>query len=232
VSIPALRAVAAALDARLVLEIRWRAGDFDRLLDSGHALLIATLIERLRLDGWECRVEVSYALPRAQGSIDVLAWRAQQRALLVVEVKTAIPSAEATLRKLDEKVGIAAQVARDRFGWAAAHVAKLLVVDDTSTNRRRIAAHDVVFQAALPSRAAALRRWLGDPLGPVEGLLFLPPSDHGAVIRKVGGQHRVRAARSRPKRSAVNVSERLGRPDQPPEDRFPSILVGYERRDR
>ena len=37
VSVPALLSVAAALDARLDISIRWRAGDLDRLLDAGHA---------------------------------------------------------------------------------------------------------------------------------------------------------------------------------------------------
>lgn len=148
VSMPALRDVAAALDARLVLQIRWRAGDLDRLLDVDHALISAAMVRRLQLSGWESRVEVTYALRGASGSIDILAWHASTRTLLVIEVKTEISSAEAVLRKFDEKARIAASVARERFGWIAAGVSHLLVIEGSSTNRRRLHAHSPLFDAA------------------------------------------------------------------------------------
>jgi transcriptional regulator with XRE-family HTH domain len=232
VSIPALQAVAAAVDARLTLEIRWRAGDLDRLLDSDHARLSATFVDRLRADGWESRVEVTYATPRSYGSIDVLAWHAPTRTLLVIEIKTAIPSAEATLRKLDEKVAVAANVARQRFGWVAAHMAHVLVVEDTSTNRRRMDAHAALFEAALPRSGAGLRRWLADPVGAVAGRLFLSPSAVGAAIQHTGGRHRVRRPAAPSKPVPPSVEERIGGLDDNPERPSPSILVGYERRDR
>jgi len=52
-SLPAIQAVPSAVDARLVLEIRWRAGDLDRLLDAGHARLTGALARRLRDLGWD-----------------------------------------------------------------------------------------------------------------------------------------------------------------------------------
>ena len=58
-SLQTIKAVAGALDARLVLEIRWHAGDLDRLLDSGHARLSGVLVRRLRDWGWDARVEVT-----------------------------------------------------------------------------------------------------------------------------------------------------------------------------
>jgi transcriptional regulator with XRE-family HTH domain len=231
VSIPALQAVAGTLDARLVIEIRWRAGDLDRLLDSDHARLSAALVGLLQSVGWKCRVEVTYATPRTRGSIDVLAWHAPTQTLLVIEIKTAIPSAEATLRKLDEKVALAANMARQRFGWLAAHVAEMLVIEDSSTNRRRLGAHAALFEAALPMRGAALRRWLESPVGAVAGRMFLSPSGVSAVVQRRGGHHRVRKPSLRPIRAIPNVGQPVAEQEDDPERPFPTILVGYERRD-
>ena len=201
-----LRDVAAALDARLVLQIRWRAGDLDRLLDADHAQLSATVVRRLQADGWETRIEVTYADRGSSGSIDILAFHRATQTLLVIEVKTEVPSAEATLRKLDEKVRIAAAVARDRFGWLAKTVSELLVLQDTSTNRRRIAMHAPLFDSALPDSGTHVRRWLASPSGRLVGLLFLSPSTGSTVITRRGGRHRIRHGSGRAIRPGMNVA--------------------------
>ncbi len=232
VSFGTLRSISAAVDARLVLQLRWRAGDLDRLLDADHAILSAAVVRLLTTAGWEARVEVTYTTRVASGSIDILGWHRPTRTLLVIEVKTEIPSAEATLRKLDEKVTIAAGVARDRFGWQSAAVSRLLVMEDSSTNRRRLAGHMALFDAALPTAGIAVRRWLRDPVGVVSGRMFLSSSDQGAVIRRAGGRHRVRRASGAAKRPVANVGrdESAFAVDDP--DGFPTILVGYERSGR
>lgn len=192
VSIRTLVAVANALDARLGVQLRWRAGDLDRLLDADHALLSATFIRVLAGLGWESRVEVTYALGRFAGSIDILAWHAATRTLLVIEIKTEIPSAEATLRKLDEKGRIAAGFAKARFGWEPRFAARLLVVQETSTNRRRVAGARGLFDASLPWMGASVRHWLRTPSGSLAGRLFLSPTNRSSGIHRHGGRHRVR----------------------------------------
>jgi hypothetical protein len=192
VSVRALIRVAGALDSRLSIQLRWRAGDLDRLLDADHAIVSATLVARLRALGWETRVEVTYESGRTTGSIDVLAWHAATKSLLVIEVKTEVTSAEATLRKLDEKGRLAAQVARSRFGWAAGAVSRLLAIEDTSTNRRRVHGAEVLFASALPGDGPEVRRWLRDPHGALAGYLFLSPTNGSGGIRSGGGRHRVR----------------------------------------
>jgi transcriptional regulator with XRE-family HTH domain len=228
-SLDAIRAVAAALDARLVLEIRWRAGDLDRLLDTDHARLSGTLVRRLQSWCWDARIEVTYVAAGRAGSIDILAWHAETGTLLVIEVKTAIASGEATMRKLDEKVRIAADLARERFGWAPVVVGRLLAVEDTSTNRRRIGANRTFFDAALPVSGLALRRWLASPAGASDGLLFVSSSDHTAVIHGRGGQHRVRRPVARVKPSKPNVAPDTERLDNDEDGPVPTVLVGYER---
>jgi hypothetical protein len=185
-------AVCAALEARVSLEVRWRAGDLDRLLDQDHAALSATVARLLRDFAWHVEFEVTYAVYGANGSIDVLAWHAASASLLVIEIKTEVASAEATARKLDEKVRLGAQIALQRFGWQARSVSRLLVIEATATARRRVARAGELFDAAFPSRGAAVRRWLRNPTATCSALLFLSPSSPRSGIHKAGGRHRVR----------------------------------------
>ncbi|HEY4190087.1 MAG TPA: hypothetical protein VGM28_06685, partial [Candidatus Limnocylindrales bacterium] len=53
-----------------------------------------------------------------RGSIDILAWHAATRTLLIVEVKTEIASAEEMLRRHDAKVRLGPAIGRERFGIA------------------------------------------------------------------------------------------------------------------
>jgi transcriptional regulator with XRE-family HTH domain len=226
VSMSVLRDVAAALDARLVLQIRWRAGDLDRLLDADHAQLSADFVRRLQAAGWETRVEFTYATRGSSGSIDVLAFHHATQSLLVIEVKTEVPSAEATLRKLDEKVRVAAAVARDRFGWLARTVSALLVLEDTSTNRRRIDMHTPLFDAALPDRGIDVRRWLASPSGRLGGRMFLAPSTGSAVIKRRGGRHRIRQSAAPARRPGASVARDGFETDDLSVRRARTILVG------
>jgi hypothetical protein len=134
---------------------------------------------------------VTYAYVRVSGSIDVFAWHAPTRSLLVIEIKTEVTSGEATIRKLDEKSRLAAQIARERFGWTAAVVSRVLVIEATSTARRRVAA-GALFDAAFPVRGVAVRRWLRAPTGALSGLMFLSPTNQQRHMSKHGGRHRVR----------------------------------------
>lgn len=96
-----------ALDMRVSLLASWRGGQLDRLLDEGHAATGGICASRLRGDAWDVLAEVTYAVYGERGSIDLLAWHAATRTLLVVEIKTEITSAEETLRRHDAKVRLA-----------------------------------------------------------------------------------------------------------------------------
>jgi len=199
-----VRAIARALDAEVVLTMRWRAGDVDRLMDEGHATLVGRVAAKLEELGWEVRAEVSYAINRERGSIDLLAWDAATRTLLVVEVKTELVSVEGTLRKHDEKVRLGPRIAAERFRWRPATVARLLVLPDLSTPRRHVARHASVMDAAYPVRGDELRIWLRSPeprRQPVSGLLFVS-STHGARGRRGPvSRKRVRRPRATPERA-------------------------------
>lgn len=187
-----LRAVAQALGAEVVVALRWRGGELDRLADEGHATLVGAAIRVLEAAGWVVQPEVSYSVFGERGSIDILAWHPAARVLLVVEVKTELTSIEETLRRHDAKVRLAAGIAQERFGWDPRLVARLLVLPATSTARRRVRRHELVLDRAYPDRGLLVRRWLRDPSSPFSGLLFVPdirqPNGSGRAVRRVSGR--------------------------------------------
>jgi transcriptional regulator with XRE-family HTH domain len=172
-AVQTLRTVFAVVDARFDGSVAWRGGAIDRLLDERHSLLVGAVAKLLRAQGWQVELEVSFAVYGERGSIDLLAFHPVTRTLLVVEVKTELTSVEETLRRHDTKVRLAAQIARERFGWAAADPSRLLVVLDRSTARRRVARHEAAFAVAYPARSREVRRWIRRPSGWLRGLLFI-----------------------------------------------------------
>jgi transcriptional regulator with XRE-family HTH domain len=168
-----LRALAAALDADLVITLRWRGGDLDRLLDEGHAAVCGAVASLLSPLGWEVHPEVTFSVYGERGSIDLLAWHAPTRTLLVIEVKTELTSVEETLRRHDTKVRLARGIAVERYGWRPLQVGRLLVLPDTRTNRRRVGRHDGLLLPVYPLRSGALRAWLRQPSRANAGLAFV-----------------------------------------------------------
>ncbi len=194
-SVRSLRALAGALDAELRMELWFRGGELDRLLDEGHAALVDAVVARLAALGWEVRPEVSFAVYGERGSIDVIAWHAESRTLLVVEVKTELTSVEETLRRHDVKVRLAAGVVRERFGWQPARVARLLVLPDGTTARRQVARHDAAMRSAYPLRGRALRLWLAGPTGSVAGLAYMSFTNRDRAGQRPTSRRRVRVPR-------------------------------------
>jgi len=186
-----LTRVASQLECEVDLAIRWRGGQIERLLDEGHAHLENAIAVELATCGWEVRVEVTYSIGRDRGSIDVFAFDATSGVVLVVEVKTDLLSAEATARKLDEKVRLAREIALDRFGWNAVNVARLLVLPESRTARRRIAAHAELFRRLYPTRGHEVHRWLRSPSGSMSGLLFLAPTKAVGTRRALTSRRRI-----------------------------------------
>ena len=203
---------ASALGANADLALRWEGAGLDWLQDEAHAAAVEALVRRLRAAGWEAAIEASFSVYGERGSIDVLGWHPPSRALLVVEVKSVVGDLQATLHGLDRKARLAPGVARER-GWAARSTARLLVLPDTRTNRRRLAEHAATVDAALPDDGRRVTRWLAEPDGgPVAHRWFLPDGraadGNGTWRRRV----RVRPAESRSRPRRVPVA---GPPDGP-----------------
>jgi transcriptional regulator with XRE-family HTH domain len=201
VSIDELRSVASALDATLTVELRWHGGGLDRLLDERHAALLGSTVGLLTSLGWLTDVEATYSHYGERGSIDILAWHEASHSLLVVEIKSELVSVEATLRKLDEKVRLAAIVAAERWPGRHSGLGRVLVLPSTTTERRRVERHAAVLDAALPLRNDMLRSWLRRPAGPADGILFVADTTgRGAGHGRATGQ-RVRRQDPAPDRS-------------------------------
>ena len=125
-SLVTLQQIASVVDARVRLVLTWRGGDLDRLTDERHARLASEVARLLRSMGWQVQAEVTFAFGRDHGSVDLLAWHAATRTLLVVEIKTVLASSEEMLRRLDTKTRLGPNIAR-RFGWRPAVTGRLVV---------------------------------------------------------------------------------------------------------
>jgi len=186
VTIETLDKVAAALGGRVACRLTWNGEGLDRLLDAEHAAIVEAVVRVLRSADWLVATEVSFNHFGERGSIDVFAFHAESRVVLVVEVKSVVPDVQATLVTLDRKERLAREIARER-GWDAVAVARLLVIADNRTARRRIETHAATFGNAFPDRALAVRRWLAAPDArrALRGLWFLSGESHTVTKQRV-----------------------------------------------
>ena len=194
-----LERAAAALGATVDLRLRWNGEQLDRLLDEAHAHLVELVASSLREACWEVAVEVSFAVWGERGSIDIFAFHPPTGMVLVIEVKSVVPDSQQMLHALDRKTRLAAELADDRR-WKCRGVARLLVVGDSATSRRRVARLSTTYSTAFPVRGREVRRWLDDPRAPMSGLLFVAYAPRGSVMTSRPGRQRVRRRRGRPKR--------------------------------
>ena len=153
-SVRAIRAIAGALEIKVDMVPRWRGGDLERVVSGRHAALAEAVVGRLVAFGWTVRPEVSFSIYGERGIIDLFAWRADIRSLLVIELKTEIVDVGETIGTLDRKARLATTVATD-LGWAADRCSACLIVADGRTNHRRLSAHG---QDIGPSSSRAVER--------------------------------------------------------------------------
>jgi transcriptional regulator with XRE-family HTH domain len=178
-----LRRVFTGLDARIDLVPRWHGGDLDRLVDARHAGMVETLVRRLSsLPEWVVHPEVTFSIFGERGSIDIIAWHPRLRALLIIEVKSAIGDVGGLVRQVDRYRRLAREVARER-GWLPSSVAVWVVVADGRTARRRLAEHHSTLRSAFPADGHTMERWLHAPGEGVRALSFLP-FGHPAKARR------------------------------------------------
>jgi hypothetical protein len=166
-----IRRVSAALDVRVDLVPRWRAGDLDRLLNAKHSQL-HELVARWftdELPAWVLAPEVSYAIYAERGVVDIVAWHPGRRAILVIELKTDIVDVNQLIGKVGEKARLIRQIVRER-GWDPLTVSSWVIVAAGRTNRARLAAHRSVLRAAFPADGRAVRAWLADPIGSISAM--------------------------------------------------------------
>jgi hypothetical protein len=167
------RRVFAAADARLRVTAWWNGAAADRLLDERHAALVERVGHYASRHGWLTAFEVTFSEWGERGSVDILAGRAQTRAVAVIEIKASVGSLEETNRVLDIKVRLAAKLAKARFGWLPASVSRVLILPADKTLRRIVDRHTATMSATYPARSREIRTWLTRPTGAIAGIWFV-----------------------------------------------------------
>jgi hypothetical protein len=185
-TVASLQQVASALGATLVLELRWHGEQLDRLMDSAHAAIQELMVEALRAANWTSEVEVSFNWYGDRGRCDAVAFDPSKQTLLIVEAKTRLGDVQDLLGRLDIKVRLGKQIAR-QVGWPEpTRVIPCLVVAEGRTARRIVASHPALF-ARFTHRGRAADRWLTAPDADeqVGGLLIFEslPDSHKATAR-------------------------------------------------
>jgi transcriptional regulator with XRE-family HTH domain len=205
-SIDAYSSVAEAIGADVRLAPYWRGAKLDRLIDRRHALIQNEVTRLLLSLGWQLGTEKSFNHFGDRGSVDVLAWRANAGALLIVEVKTEIASLEETLRVLDMKARVVPGLVSRAGDWQPRVVGAVLVLPDATAHRDLVARHSATIAASLPARTLAIRGWLAEPAGPIRGIWFLGGTRAGGAMLSLKSGRRVRVepstgrgARTRPR---------------------------------
>jgi hypothetical protein len=152
-TVSSVRRISDVLQIRLRWDAGYRGSELARLRDADHAALAEATARLLERRGWLVAPEQSFNRYGDRGRIDLLAYHPATRTLLVIEIKTVIVEIQDILGGLDVKVKVARDVSRS-LGWSAGAVVPALVVGESSTNRRRIAAHERLFARL----ASAVRR--------------------------------------------------------------------------
>jgi len=191
-TVASIRAIGAAINVLIDVTPRWEGGELDRLLGWRHSALGDAVARGFgELPGWALAPEVTFSIYGERGSIDLLAWHAATRTLLVIELKTEIVDVQEMLGVLDRKRRLAPKIGAER-GWAPLVVAAWVILAEGRTNRRRVAAHRAVLRAALPADGRTMRSWLLAPAGPVAALSFWPRNDEARTGKRLDPVRRVR----------------------------------------
>lgn len=174
VPLGSIRRVAHALDARLDTIVRWQGGDLGRLINARHSAMHEAMARMSgSLDGWTAEPEVSFSIYGERGVIDIVAWHATCRMLLVIELKTELVEINELMGTVDRKRRLAAAIAEER-GWDPASTSAWVVLAESRTNRRAVSGHETVLRAKFPVDGRTMRGWLRRPRGRVDALSFLP----------------------------------------------------------
>ena len=115
VSVRAVRRVVGALGGAAEVLIRVPGGEADRAVNAGHAAMHEAAARLFRrLDGWVTAPEVTFSIYGERGVIDVMAWHAGSRTLLVVELKTLLVDVNDLMGSMDRRRRLATRMARER----------------------------------------------------------------------------------------------------------------------
>ena len=186
------RAVATALGIRSDIRLRWRGGDLERVMNAAHADLHESIVRHLStIPGWQWRPEVSFSIYGERGVIDILAWHAATRSLLIIELKTELVDPQELAATMGRRVRLGGRIA-EQFGWSVDTVSAWVVFTETRTNHRRVLRHAGLLRAAFPADGHHMRTWLRRPTGRISALSYWTDVAQGTTRRTTGQPKRVR----------------------------------------
>ncbi len=181
--------------------------------DDVHALCEGYVSRRLRLLGWDTRLEVEVGAGRWRGWIDLLAFRHRDRSLLLCEVKSGLENMgrlQRTLAWYEREAWAAARA----IGWRPATSRTALLVLASDDNDDRLTRNAAILADEFSSGPADLGAWVGADGSPPSGrsiALIDPSSRRAAWLIASRSQGRRTPA---PYRDYVDAAKRLrtGRP--------------------
>ena len=136
-------------------------------MNAAHATLHESVAAHLSTTaGWIWLPEVTFANYGERGVIDILAWHAESRSLLIIELKTELVDPQGLVATMDRRVRLGSQIAkrmagsratRQRLGHRAQEPRR---APTPSTNMKPL------LDRAFPSDGRTMRGWLRDPQEP------------------------------------------------------------------
>jgi len=189
-----LQRLARALGGRFEGRVLWQGDGLDRLMNRGHSRMHEAAIRWLRsIGGWIALPEVSFSRNGERGIIDIVAWHAATRSLLIIELKTRLVDISALMASMDIRRRVAPEIARSH-GWDPVHVSIWVLLAPARTNKRILSEHQAVLRAKFPGDGRSMRRWLARPEGPIAALSFMPQVLSGDLGQGPATPRRVRLA--------------------------------------
>jgi hypothetical protein len=163
--------------------------------DVVHAACSAYVARRLREAGWEVAVEVEVGDGRSRGWIDILAYRASDRTLLVIEIKTEVHDAGSLLRTVGWYRREAWTAGR-RLGWRPARLAAGLILLASAANDESVRRQLGLLSEAFPGGAPEFARLVEAPAGtiPSGAIAMIDPRSRRAEWLRSTRPHGRRAA--------------------------------------
>jgi transcriptional regulator with XRE-family HTH domain len=191
------RAVAGALGIRIDVRVRWQGAELDRVINSAHAELHESVAAHLDcLDGWTWLPEVTFAHYGERGVIDILAWHAESRSLLIIELKTELADPQELAATMHRRVRLGRTIAAAQ-GWEPETISAWVIVRDSSTERRRLEHHKQLLRTAFPVEGRTMRAWMTNPSGTISALSFWSGVTQGGLRQVPGPVKRVSASQDR-----------------------------------
>lgn len=209
-TIGALRRIVAAIGMHIDLVPKWKSVDLEREMVGAHDALQAAVLRLIRrTPGWVAEAEVTYSFFGDRGAIDILAWHAASRTLLIIELKTLLVEPAELKRKNDERRRRAHEIAAER-GWRPDTVSLWVILTETRTNRARVARNAEILLTSDTLDGRAMRAWLRQPTGAVDALSYWtePQAIFRRRVRLTKVEREARATK------AAEQAERLARSER------------------